>query len=72
MDLEDLKTVEEFVNNFWYDYSSDPKGGGKKQPWSWETNINYTFSKTSVMNILDVDQKIATLKRHVGKVKQWK
>jgi Ni,Fe-hydrogenase I large subunit len=40
LDLEDLKTVEEYVNNSWYDYEGDPKGG--KQPWSGETKINYT------------------------------
>ena len=59
LDLKDLKTVEEHVNNSWYDYSGDPKGG--KHPWVGETNINYTGPKPPYTH-LDVDQKYSFIK----------
>jgi hydrogenase large subunit len=54
-----FKTVEEYVNNSWYDYEGDPKGG--KQPWSGETKINYTGPKPPY-EFLDVNQKYSYIK----------
>jgi hydrogenase large subunit len=59
LDLRDLKTVEEHVNNSWYDYTGDPKGG--KHPWVGETNINYTGPKPPYTH-LDVDKKYSFIK----------
>lgn len=52
-DLKDLKTVEEYVNNSWYDYTGDGNKG--KHPWQGETNINYTGPKPPYTH-LDVSQ----------------
>ena len=59
VDVQDLKTIEEFVNNSWYDYSGDPKGG--KQPWSGETKIHYAGPKPPYEH-LDVSQKYSFIK----------
>ena len=59
LDIRNLKTVEEYVNHSWYDYSGDPMGG--KQPWSGETNINYTGPKPPYTH-LDVAQKYSFVK----------
>lgn len=59
LDLQNLKTVEEYVNNSWYDYSGDPNKG--KQPWSGETNINYSGPKPPYEH-LDVNQKYSFIK----------
>lgn len=59
LDLEDLKTVEEHVNNSWYDYTGDPNAG--KQPWSGETKINYTGPKPPY-EFLDVENKYSFIK----------
>lgn len=59
LDLRNTQTVEEFVNNSWYDYDGDPNGG--KQPWSGETNINYSGPKPPY-DFLDVSQKYSFIK----------
>ncbi len=59
LDLRELKTVEEYVNNSWYDYSGDANGG--KHPWSGETNIHYTGPKPPYKH-LDVDKKYSYIK----------
>ena len=59
LDLRDLKTVEEYVNNSWYDYSGDGKAG--KHPWVGETNINYTGPKPPYTH-LDVENKYSYIK----------
>lgn len=59
LDLRDLKTVEEYVNNSWYDYSGDANAG--KHPWVGETNINYTGPKPPYTH-LDVDNKYSYIK----------
>ena len=59
LDLRDLKTVEEYVNNSWYDYEGDGNAG--RQPWSGETKINYTGPKPPYTH-LDVDKKYSFIK----------
>jgi hydrogenase large subunit len=59
LDLRNLKTVEEYVNNSWYDYSGDGNAG--KHPWSGETNIHYTGPKPPYTH-LDVDKKYSYIK----------
>lgn len=59
VDVRSLKTVEEFVNNSWYDYEGDGKAG--KQPWSGETKINYSGSKPPY-EFLEVDKKYSFIK----------
>ena len=59
LDLRELKTVEEYVNNSWYDYSGDGNAG--KHPWSGETKINYTGPKPPYTH-LDVDKKYSYIK----------
>jgi hydrogenase large subunit len=59
LDLRDLKTVEEYVNNSWYDYSGDGNAG--KHPWVGETKINYTGPKPPYTH-LDVDNKYSYIK----------
>jgi hydrogenase large subunit len=59
VDIRDLKTVEEYVNNSWYDYEGDGNTG--RQPWSGETNINYTGPKPPYSH-LDVSQKYSFIK----------
>jgi hydrogenase large subunit len=59
LDLRDLKTVEEYVNNSWYDYSGDGDAG--KHPWVGETKINYTGPKPPYTH-LDVDNKYSYIK----------
>jgi hydrogenase large subunit len=58
-DLRKLDTVEEYVNNSWYDYTGDANAG--KQPWSGETNIHYTGPKPPYQH-LDVSQKYSFIK----------
>lgn len=59
LDLRDLKTVEEYVNNSWYDYEGDGNSG--RQPWSGETKINYTGPKPPYTH-LNVDEKYSFIK----------
>lgn len=59
LDLRDLKTVEEYVNSSWYDYSGDGNEG--KHPWVGETKINYTGPKPPYTH-LDVDKKYSYIK----------
>lgn len=59
LDLRDLKTVEEYVNNSWYDYEGDGNAG--RQPWSGETKINYTGPKPPYTH-LDVEKKYSFIK----------
>lgn len=59
LDLRNLKTVEEYVNSSWYDYSGDGDAG--KHPWVGETNINYTGPKPPYSH-LDVDKKYSYIK----------
>ena len=59
LDLRDLKTVEEYVNNSWYDYEGDGNAG--KHPWSGETKINYTGPKPPYTH-LNVDEKYSFIK----------
>ncbi|SFC93354.1 nickel-dependent hydrogenase large subunit [Flavobacterium phragmitis] len=59
LDLRNLKTVEEYVNNSWYDYEGDGNLG--KQPWSGETKINYTGPKPPYTH-LNVDEKYSFIK----------
>ncbi|MHC0447689.1 nickel-dependent hydrogenase large subunit [Flavobacterium sp. 3-218] len=59
LDLRDLKTVEEYVNNSWYDYEGEGNTG--RQPWSGETKINYTGPKPPYTH-LNVDQKYSFIK----------
>lgn len=59
LDLRDLKTVEEYVNNSWYDYEGDGNLG--RQPWSGETKINYTGPKPPYTH-LNVDEKYSFIK----------
>jgi len=59
LDLRDLKTVEEYVNNSWYDYEGDGNTG--RQPWSGETKINYTGPKPPYTH-LDVEKKYSFIK----------
>ncbi len=58
-DLRDLKTVEEYVNNSWYDYTGNENEG--KHPWKGETNINYTGPKPPYTH-LDINQKYSFIK----------
>ncbi len=58
-DFRNLKTVEEFINNSWYDYTGDGNAG--KQPWSGETKINYTGPKPPYEQ-LDVTKKYSFIK----------
>ncbi|MDR2122006.1 MAG: nickel-dependent hydrogenase large subunit [Flavobacteriaceae bacterium] len=58
-ELQDLKTIEEYINNSWYDYSGDGNKG--KQPWSGETKINYSGPKPPYEQ-LDVTQKYSFIK----------
>lgn len=59
LDLRNLKTVEEYVNNSWYDYEGDGNSG--RQPWSGETKINYTGPKPPYTH-LNVDEKYSFIK----------
>jgi hydrogenase large subunit len=59
LDLRDLKTVEEYVNSSWYDYSGDGNEG--KHPWVGETKINYTGPKPPYTH-LEVDKKYSYIK----------
>ena len=59
LDLRDLKTVEEYVNNSWYDYEGDGNTG--RQPWSGETKINYSGPKPPYTH-LNVDEKYSFIK----------
>lgn len=59
LDLRNLKTVEEYVNNSWYDYEGDGNLG--RQPWSGETKINYTGPKPPYTH-LNVDEKYSFIK----------
>lgn len=58
VDLKDRKSVEEYVNNSWYDYQ-DPLAG--LHPWEGETKINYTGPKPPYTH-LDVDNKYSFIK----------
>jgi hydrogenase large subunit len=59
LDLRDLKTVEEYVNNSWYDYEGDGNAG--LHPWKGETKINYSGPKPPYTH-LDVDKKYSFIK----------
>jgi hydrogenase large subunit len=59
LDLRDLKTVEEYVNHSWYDYSGDGNAG--LHPWVGETKINYSGPKPPYTH-LEVDKKYSYIK----------
>ncbi|MDR1516788.1 MAG: nickel-dependent hydrogenase large subunit [Dysgonamonadaceae bacterium] len=59
LDIRNLKTVEEYINNSWYDYQGDGNTG--KQPWAGETKIHYTGPKPPY-DFLDVNQKYSFIK----------
>ncbi|PZU90091.1 MAG: hydrogenase 1 large subunit [Chryseobacterium sp.] len=59
VDLEAQNTVEEYINNSWYDYEGDPNTG--RQPWSGETKINYSGPKPPY-DFLDVENKYSYIK----------
>jgi hydrogenase large subunit len=59
VEVRDLKTIEEFISNSWYDYDGDPNGG--KHPWSGETKIHYSGPKPPYEH-LDVTKKYSFIK----------